>query len=87
MMVVEDIRKKCGPDFAIEFRLSGDDVYYVVEASLNNEAALFNVGDEITVTVIQPITENLIGTSDVSRADAEAPAEDATAEAEEQANG
>ena len=26
MMVVEDIRKKCGPDFAIEFRLSGDDM-------------------------------------------------------------
>ena len=69
------------------FKLTGDDRYYVVEASLNNEAALFNVGDEITVTVIQPITENLIGTSDVSRGEAEAPAEAATAEAEEQVNG
>lgn len=69
------------------FKLTGDDRYYVVEASLNNEAALFNVGDEITVTVIQPITENLIGTSDVIRGEAEAPVEDATAEAEEQANG
>lgn len=69
------------------FKLTGDDRYYVVEASLNNEAALFNVGDEITVTVIQPITENLIGTSDVIRDEAEAPVEDATTEAEEQANG
>ena len=53
------------------FRLSGGDVYYVVEASLNNEAALYNVGDSVCVTVIQPITENLIGTSGVSRPQAQ----------------
>ena len=62
------------------FKLTGDDRYYVVEATLNNEAALFNVGDTVTVSVIQPITENLIGTSDINRGGESAPAEDITAE-------
>ena len=57
----------------------------MVEASHNNEAALFNVGDEIIITVVQPITENLIGTMDVSRAEPGAPAPTEEAAEEETA--
>ena len=63
------------------FKLTGDDRYYVVEASLSNEAALFNVGDTVTVSVIQPITENLIGTADINRGTPEElPAEEPASE-------
>ena len=65
------------------FELDNSGLYYVVEASLSNEAALFNTGDRISVTVSQKLSDSLFEAASALAASEEelpAPEEPVTVE-------
>ena len=82
---ITDIRSAViGGNTYYYFELDNSDLYYYVAASLSNRAALFNVGDRVTVETSATYTDGLAAAKTVdaaspqTEAPSQAPAEEQT---------
>ena len=85
--VISDIRSAViGGNTYYYFELDKSGVYYYVAASLSNRAALFNVGDRITVETSASYKDGLVAAKAVDPASSEAPTEPESTSAAESTN-